>query len=146
MIIKREYVTFGTLAKDKVTGDLMRKAIKESQPDLSENKIDEMLYYIREVIFNQAELGCGIRGEAYQKMREMFTKLDNEIPFDNGLTYRDVTDVITFPNKEGNEMTQWLIRKENSDYCNEIVQVIAFKNSEAGIVPIEPWFPGHIIF
>ena len=144
MIIKREYATFGALLRDKITGNLMRQAIRESKPDISEEDIDKIFNYVREVIFNQAELGCGVPGEAYQKMRKVFAELDNKSPFDNGLDYRDVNKVITFPSRKGNAMTQWLIRGANSDYCNEIVQVIAFEKNGSSIVPIEPWFPGHI--
>ena len=146
MIIKREYATFGALYKDELTKNEIKRAIKESMPSTSDNDIDLMLDYVREVIFNQADLGCGIPGDAYQKMKEVFVELDRKTPFDNGLDYRDVTKVITFPSRKGNAMTQWLIRGETSDYCNEIVQVIAFEKKGLSIIPIEPWFPGIVHF
>ncbi len=146
MIIKREYATFGALMKDELTGNEIKKAMKESLPNLSNKDIDSILDHVREVIFNQADFDCGIPGDAYQKMKEVFVELDRKTPFDNGLDYRNVTKVISFPSRKGNAMTQWLIRGETSDYCNEIVQVIAFEMKGLSIVPIEPWFPGIVHF
>ena len=148
MIIKREYVTFGNLMSDSVTADVIRDAIKGSKEyQVTEEDVERILKYVcsEGLIFNQAELGCGIPWDSYQKMLERFKELDITHPFDNGLDYRDVSRVLTFPDEDGNAITQWLIRGKTADWHDEIFQIVAFERIGSETVLIEPVFPGKIV-
>ena len=116
MIIKRQYATFGMLMKDEKSRQVILEAIKESSKQVPEDEIEHILQASSGVIVYQADLGCGIPGDAYQKMRKKFDMLDKTSPFDNGLDYRSVTKVLTFPSRKGNAMMQWLIRGKTSDF------------------------------
>lgn len=64
---------------------------------------------------------------AYQQMCDDFKMLDKCKPFNNGLDYRSVTKVITFPSRKGNAMMQWLIRDKTADLCAEIIQICTMR-------------------
>lgn len=146
MIIKRQYATFGLLMKDEKSKQVILEAIKESSKQISEDEIEQILQASSDVIVYQADLGCGIPGDAYQQICRKFKTLDKTNPFDNGLDYRSVTKVVTFPSRKGNAMMQWLIRAQTSDLCAEIIQVIAFERDGSNIKPVEPWEPDSVIY
>ena len=99
-----------------------------------------------EAIGDQTDLGSGIPGECYQLMKGAFEELDKTDPFDNHLTYRDVTQVLTFPSRKGNAMELFLIRGETTDLNAEIVQIIAIEKDGNGVKAIEPWELPYVVY
>ncbi len=147
MIIKRRYASFGALLKDPLSKQAMINSIKNTSKEFTDEKAESILVEASWIIFYQADLGCGIPGNAYRQMQEKFEELDKTDPFDNGLTYNDVTRVLTFPSRRGNAMMQWLIRNETADLNAEIIQIIAFEKDGQGIKAIEPWkLEGEVYF
>ena len=73
-----------------------------------------------------------------------FERLDKEQPFDNGYTYRDVTDVICYPSRQGRAIMQVMYR-HIMDMDPDIVQVVAFESDGESIKQVEAWEVGTII-
>lgn len=139
MIIKRQYETYGMLMTDEKTKAAIYDALSKSNRPMSKERIERIVNYIHWIRFDQTDLGSGIPGECYQLMKKAFEELDKTDPFDNHLTYRDVTQVLTFPSRKGNAIELFLIRGETAELGAEIVQIIAFEQDGNGVKAIEPW-------
>ena len=139
MVIKRKYETYGMLLSDETTKTVIYSAMRQSSANLTEEQIDATLAHVYWVRFELTEIGSGIPGDALENMKDAFEKLDKTHPFDNKLTYRDVTKTISFPSRKGNAIMQYLIRGKNSDLGDEIVQIAAYEKDGDYIKVIEPW-------
>lgn len=137
MIIKRKHETYGMLLSDEKTKKNMYEIMRKY--NLTDQQIKDKFSYIWWTRFEMTEMGAGISGDAYREMKNAFASLDSTDPFDNHLTYSDVTKVLTFPSRKGNAVMQWLIRGANSDLGDEIVQIVAFEKNGNYIKAIEPW-------
>ena len=84
------------------------------------------------------DMGSGIPGPAYQELRKAFDELDITDPYDNGLTYRDVTDVYMDYSRKGSAILQILYRNK-VEMPKVIVQVVAFEYKNGNVEFIEPW-------
>ena len=82
--------------------------------------------YINLSLYN-ADLGCGLPGEMFIRLLEEFNKLDESSPYDNGLTYRDVTTVIFEPSRKGSAI-KLIMKRQKFELPERVVQVIAIEN------------------
>ena len=143
MIIKRKYLTYGRLLEDPASKEAIYNSIKNCKNSLKTEEIDRLMMEDAWVIAANTDMGSGIPGEAFRNYMKEFEKLDKEVPFDNGFSYRDVTDVICFPSRQGRAVMQIMYRKIQ-DLNPEIVQVIAFETDGDSINQVEEWDVGTI--
>lgn len=142
MIIKRKFATYGQLTQDQYS----RRTIL----DIFEkyNVSDKVKQYIldpnNDVIVHNTDMGSGIPGQAYQELRSELDELDITYPFDNGLTYRDVTETVVLPSKKGTAVMQILYCRR-AERPSLIVQVVAFEYKDGRTTIIEPWDTGSLI-
>ena len=143
MVIKRKYCTYGQLMSDEKTKSMLLRVLQKTLP---QEKAEWLMSQDNNVLVFNTDMGSGIPGAAYREIRDELEKLDQTSPFDNGLTLKDVTQVISFANEEGTAVTQFMINRIY-DLPEVIVQVIAFEsdtNNELRF--IEPWDVGQITF
>ena len=121
MIIKREYVTFGTLYhRDREAWNIFEKAFKESYPPEDHDRImDELMpqcLYQRDM------------GWCFQKLQDIiegFARLDEEKPYDNGFTYQDVNETeIVYCGEDG--LVLHLLSRCDGIY--HIVKIVEFND------------------
>lgn len=144
MIIKRKYAYYGQLKEDKASLDAMVEAIlKSEKQNFTIEDAYKMIDRASDVLVLNSNIETGIPGDAFQMFMEEFDELDKTTPFDNGLTYRDVNNVVCFPSRKGNAVMQILYNK-SVDALPIIVQVIAFEKDGDSIKPIETWDIGTI--
>lgn len=136
MIIKRELCTYGQLMFDEFTRSEIKKVYEKH--GLSEEDMRNQMGYVHNVLVLNTEMGSGIPGKVYFDLKQLFERLDLEKPFDNGMTYKDVTDSCCFSSRKGNAIMQWLINR-TPDCVPLIVQVVAFERDGQYIKAIEPW-------
>jgi len=144
MIIKRKYSTYGQLLNDEASKEVIYNAIANSKNPLDDKERDRILAYVTNLIVLNTDLGSGIPGDAYKEIIDCFDKLDEDHPFDNGLTYRDVNGVLTYPSRKGTAIMQ-IMYNHIMDLTPVIVQVIAFETKGTDIIQVEPWDVGDIV-
>ena len=142
MLIKRKYATYGQLSADeKSKAAIIRVFEKYNVPeDIYTYTLDPY----NDVIVMHTDLGSGIPGQAYQEIRQAFDELDVTDPYENGLTYRDVTDVYLDYSRKGSAILQILYSRK-VEMPRVIVQVVAFEYKDGKIEFIEPWNIEHIM-
>lgn len=92
MIIKREYVKFQTLlSRDEKSKKVFMNAFAKSYVGESEEFRQNAFNYLMTECLAQRDMGWAFHGIV--DLIEGFRKLDEEFPYDNGLTYNDVTSV-----------------------------------------------------
>ena len=136
MIIKRKYATYGQLSADEVTKATIIRIFEKF--NVSEDIYNFTLDPYNDVIVMNTDMGSGIPGPAYQELRKAFDELDITDPYDNGLTYRDVTDVYMDYSRKGSAILQILYRNK-VEMPKVIVQVVAFEYKNGNAEFIEPW-------
>ncbi len=141
MIIKREYATYGQLVSDKASKDAIIEIFDKH--NVPQDVYEYILDPYNDIIVMNTDMESGIPGEAYQELRATFTELDKTVPFDNGLTYKDATSVLTFSSRKGAAITQVLYRNK-ADMPKVIVQVVAFEYKDGETNFIEPWNIGQV--
>ena len=142
MIIKRRFATYGQLCGDEKSKDAISGILEKYK--VSQDIFEATLDPYNGIIVLNTDLGSGIPGKAYQEIRVALDELDKTNPFENGLTYKDVSDIRTFTSRNGAAIMQVLYKRR----CEEsplIVQVIAFEYKDGKTVVIEPWEIGQII-
>lgn len=143
MIIKRKYCTYGQLMSEEKTKSMLLRVLQKNMP---KEKAEWLMSQDSNVFVFNTDMGSGIPGAAYHEIREELEKLDKTSPYDNGLSLKDVTQVIPFANEEGTAITQFMINRIN-DLPEVIVQVIAYEsNTNNELRFIEPWDVGQITF
>ena len=136
MIIKRKYATYGQLSADEVTKATIIRIFEKY--NVSEDIYNFTLDPYNDVIVMNTDMGSGIPGQAYQELRKAFDELDITDPYDNGLTYRDATDVYMDYSRKGSAILQILYRNK-VEMPKVIVQVVAFEYKNGNVEFIEPW-------
>ena len=136
MIIKRKYATYGQLSADEVTKATIIRIFEKF--NVSEDIYNFTLDPYNDVIVMNTDMGSGIPGSAYQELRKAFDELDITDPYDNGLTYRDATDVYMDYSRKGSAILQILYRNK-VEMPKVIVQVVAFEYKNGNVEFIEPW-------
>ena len=136
MIIKRKYATYGQLSADEVTKATIIRIFEKY--NVSEDIYNFTLDPYNDVIVMNTDMGSGIPGPAYQELRKAFDELDITDPYDNGLTYRDATDVYLDYSRKGSAILQILYRNK-VEMPKLIVQVVAFEYKNGNVEFIEPW-------
>lgn len=142
MVIKRKYATYSQLMADNSSKDVIYRAMHNF--NITDDKIEELLEGDANLIALNTDLGSGIPGEAFLSIMSEFDTLDKEKPLDNGMTYRDVTGVITYSSRRGKAIMQ-VMYNHIMDLPPLIVQVIAFECEDGKITQVEPWDVGNII-
>lgn len=143
MIIKRKYCTYGQLLNDAPSKKVIYDSILNCSNPLPIEEIDRILGLDANTFVFNSDLGCGIPGEAFHNIKQEFERLDKEQPFDNGLTYRDVTHVTTFPSRKGTAVMQ-IMYQHIMDLPSVIVQVIAFETHGTSITQVDTWDVGQV--
>ena len=142
MIIERKYATYGQLYCDQASKDtLIRILNKHNTPEFVCNYI---LNLNNDIIFCNTDMSSGIPGEAFHDLQQAFEDLDKTNPFDNGLTYRDVTEVVTLPSRKGSAVMQ-LMYMNKADLPKVIVQIVALEYKNGKTYVIEPWDTANLI-
>ena len=136
MIIKRKYATYGQLNADEESKAAIIRIFEKY--NVSEDIYNYILDPYSDVIVMNTDMGSGIPGQAYQELRQAFDELDITNPYDNGLTYREATDVYLEYSRNGSAILQILYRNK-VEMPKVIVQVIAFEYKDGKVEFIEPW-------
>ncbi len=136
MIIKRKYATYGQLSTDEVTKATIIQIFEKY--NVSEDIYNYILDPYNDVIVMNTDMGSGIPGQAYQELSKAFDELDITDPYDNGLTYRDATNVYMDYSRKGSAILQILYRNK-VEMPKVIVQVVAFEYKNGNVEFIEPW-------
>ena len=121
MIIKRQYEILGMVVK---RDQKARKIVDEVCKDL-DSELREKIFSpdITLTLYN-AGMGCGLPGEMFSKLLEEFNRLDETDPYDNGLTYRDVTSIEYYPSRKGNAI-RLIMKNHYAEQAERIVKVLA---------------------
>lgn len=141
MIISRKYATYGQLSVDLYSKDAMLSVFEKY--NVSKKVYDDICDPYAGIIVANTEEGSGIPGHVYQELLQKFDELDRTHPYDNGLTYKDVTCVNTYSSRKGSAIMQVLVKKQ-VECPTLIVQVIAFEYRNGEVFFIEPWPLGNI--
>ena len=143
MVIKRKYCTYGQLMSDEKTKSMLLRVLQKTMP---QEKAEWLMSQDSNVFVFNTDMGSGIPGAAYREIREELERLDETNPFDNGLSFSDVKQVVTFSNEAGSAVMQFMICRI-FDLPEVIVQVVAFeRDDENQLRFIEPWDVGQITF
>lgn len=137
MIIPRKYEWLGVLyEKDPVSRDLIDKAfaISNCDPEIKE----ELLKYNQCNIPAFMNIGCGIPGQSYAFFMEGFEKLDESNPYDNDLTFNDVTRIEYETSRKGFAIQMRFVN-EACDSPYRIVGFAAIKNNKGRIKTDTGW-------
>lgn len=120
MKIKRQYVTFRVLINSgDEAGKIFLEAFEKSYNDFNKEQIYQML--IDQCLY-QRQMGWCFKGLG--EVVEAFERLDSEYPFDNGMTYNDVTDMDVL-HSDDNSITMLLL---NTSYGEKhIVKVVTLE-------------------
>ena len=138
MIIPRKYEWFGYLyehdMKSKELVDELFADYDESHA-ITKEKILKFNYY-RPVAY--MGMGCGIPGEIYNSIKKEFEKLDKSDPYDNGLTFKDVTRIEHEVSRKGTAIQMKFV-SEMYDYPQRIVAFGSLENRDGEIVLGDGW-------
>lgn len=123
MIIPRKYETYRDLCiNDKRAREVIFRYLDSLPSDMSKDEAIDS--HLSEVFIYQSEMGCGVSD--LTSMLDELDALDNEYPYDNGLSYNDVSEVITLPNEEGDSISMIMVM-DNAEVNRRIVKVITIK-------------------
>ena len=140
MIIKRKYETMGILSeRDPRIKELFLNDLKTR---FNEKEALRILEKNHDVLFYSTDMGSLIQDK--EALLKELDKLDNEEPYDNGLTYRDVQKVATFPSRKGNALELWLIQIPSEDHPTRIVEIIAMEHENGKTGLIMPWDENYL--
>lgn len=141
MIIERKYEIIGELINnDERAASIIKRELLSRFDEAETNRILECDF---EIFMYRADIGSGIPN--LKLVIDELNKLDKEVPYDNGLTYKDVTDVEILPSKQGKAAVLVMI-SAHADTPKRIVNVIAVENNGDQIELIKPWNIDNVIF
>ena len=134
MIIKRKYELIGELIKhDPESKKIIMDALLTHFDRKGAEKVltadSESYLYIKDMSLCIPD---------FENVLRRLDELDSTKPYDNGLTYKDVSSTVAFPDKSGEAIEIWLISSK-IERPNRIVQIIAFKNKGEETQFIDPW-------
>ena len=141
MIIKRRFEIIGELinrderSKEIIMDELLKR--------YDQKEAERILLADYQVFMYLADIGSGI--PRLDIIREKLEELDNEIPYDNGLTYADVSSVEILPSRQGKAAVLCMISSKY-DSTKRIAQVIAVEYENGKTELIKPWSIDNVIF
>ncbi len=142
MIISRKYATYDQLSADQYSREAMLSVFEKY--NVPTKVYDYICDPYKGIIVLNTGMGSDIPGQAYQELRQRFDELDKTHPYDNGFTYKDVTNTVPIDSsRKGSAIMQVLV-KEQVELPTLIVQVIAFEYRNGEMYFIEPWDVGSI--
>ena len=140
MIIPRKYEWLGKLYQED---ELSRNAIDAAFDNADyTRKAENSSLYSKDALleYNYANisaflnLGCGIPGNIYSSFMKAFEDLDKTHPYDNGLTFKDVTNIEFETSRKGTAIQMRFVCELDGMY--RIVGFSALQNNN-GIVSID---------
>ena len=125
MIIPRKYEWLGVLYQNDL---LSKNAIDKAfaQLGINDNRKKELLEYNHCSISAFMDLGCGIPGECYSNFMKAFEKLDCDIPYDNGLSFNDVSSIEYETSRKGKAIQMRFV----SQKCELPLRIVGFASLE----------------
>lgn len=137
MILQRKYEWLGVLYEnDKQAKDAIDNAF--SVENIAEDIKQELLDYNHYNIPAFLNLGCGIPGKCYALFMEAFEKLDAISPYDNGLTFNEVTSIEYESSRKGTAIQMRFVSKMY-DMPYRIVGFAAVESKEGKIAINKGW-------
>lgn len=110
MIIKRKYEWLGYLYENDPSSKIaIDDAFKVLQLDETLKK--ELLEYNYCNISAFLNIDCGIPGESYSYFMNEFEKLDKTEPYDNGLSFKDVSSIEYEASRKGSAIQMRFVSK-----------------------------------
>ena len=133
MIVPRKYEWLGLLYENDSDSKTVIDKAFESFHISAEQKV-KLLDYNHCNISAFLNLGCGIPGEVYASFMKDFEALDKTSPYDNGLTFNDVSSIEYETSRKGSAIQMsFITQMYDSPY--RIVGFAAIDN-EKGVLKI----------
>lgn len=137
MIIQRKYEWLGILyTYDEKSKEVIDRAFKNGKLSRAEKK--KLLEYNHCNTLDFLNIGCGIPSDIYKDFMEKLEELDATDPYDNGLTFNDVTDIEYESSRKGTALQMRFII-QNSDIRYRIVGFAAIENSNGEMQINKGW-------
>lgn len=137
MVIERKYEWLGILCeRDTAVKKLVDEAFKLSRPTAKSKK--ELLDYNYSNIPAFLNTGCGIPGNTYKYIMDGLEKLDKEVAYDNGLTFKDVTRIEYETSRKGKAIQMRFV-SEKDEVLYRIVGFAAIENNGKSVDINEGW-------
>lgn len=139
MIIERKYEWLGILYEnDELSKAAIDKAFDTTTFSSDMKSKEELLIYNGAYIPAFMNIGCGIPGECYRKLMGDFEKLDASNPYDNGLTFKDVTRIEYEASRKGTAIQMRFV-SERAEMPYRIVGFAAIQNTNGAISINKGW-------
>ncbi len=137
MIIQRRYEWLGVLYEND---PLSKAAIDRAfaMENIDEDRKKMLIDYNHYNIPAFLNLGCGIPGMCYSHFMDEFVSLDKIAPYDNGLTFNDVS-TIEFETSPKGTAIQCRFINQFADCPYRIVGFAAIKDKKPGFTLIKGW-------
>ena len=137
LIIQRKYEWLGLLYQNDPSS---KEAIDTAfaQLNINDNRKKELLEYNYSCISAFMDLGCGIPGECYSRFMDEFDNLDNSHPYENGLSFNDVSDIEYETSRKGTSIQMRFVSKK-FDLPYRIVGFAALYNTNGKILINKGW-------
>ncbi len=139
MIIQRKHEWLGILYEQDA---LARAAIDEAftSEKVGNNEKEKLLNYNHFNIPAFLNIGCGIPGKCYARFMEAFDKLDKTAPYDNGLTFNNVTSIEYETSRKGTAIQCRFVEERPSfDIPYRIVGFATIENRGLKLEIINNW-------
>ena len=137
MIIQRKYELLGILYQND---QLSKKAIDTAfiEANINEERKKELLEYNHDNISAFMNTGCGIPGACYSHFMDEFEKLDQSYPYDNSLSFKDVSCIEFETSRKGTAIQMRFVSKKY-DLPYRIVGFAALENTDQEIHINKGW-------
>lgn len=137
MIIKRKFEWFGVLYN---SDPLSREAIERALThiSISEKQIEEIVNVNYDNIPAFFDLGCGIPGECYKSFMDQFDKLDTTNPYENGMSFKDVTKIEYETSRKGTAIQMRFVSMP-FESAYRIIGIFALENNNGHMEINKGW-------
>ena len=140
MIIKRKYEQIGILTENDPES---KRIIMDALLSKYDQKEAERIFQCNTQCFLfMADTSFCI--PHLDAVMEKLDELDDRKPYDNGLTYSDVTSVQSFSGEKSDEIELWMFSSK-IERPKRIVQIVAIKYEQGRNIMITPW-EVHFLF
>ena len=139
MIIKRKYEWLGALYENDASSKVAIDDAFASEGIGNDKKREllNMSYSDIPAFFNT---GCNIPGECYVRIMKAFDQLDKTEPYDNGLTFKDVTTIEYETSRKGKEIQcRFVEEKPTFDIPYRIVGFTTIENKGTKLEIVDNW-------
>ena len=131
MIIKRQYEILGILVqRDPKAKEIIYRILAGMENEL----LEQVLSPFAQITLYNADLSCGIPGYLFQEILKEMNHLDKVEPYDNGLTYRNVSFIAFEPSRKGNAI-RIIMKNSYIEQPERIVKVISIDDEKV----IDDW-------